>query len=92
MATYHVRGVTTEMITAANARAREAGTSLDRVLRAVLEAYAAGHDTAAQQLAAQGGHARAQAMTSDERSASARRAVRARWAQRSDEAARPRSR
>ena len=74
MPTYHLRGLTTTLITAAKQRARDAGTSLDDVLRAYLMAYAEG--TTAQQA---GGRARADAMTAAERSASARHAAVERW-------------
>ncbi|OFW37669.1 MAG: hypothetical protein A3J29_06250 [Acidobacteria bacterium RIFCSPLOWO2_12_FULL_67_14b] len=79
MSSYTLRGLDADTIQRAKQRARDAGTSLDAVLRAVLTAYADGHDTPAQQLAAHGGRARADAMTAGERSASARRAVTARW-------------
>lgn len=82
MSSYTIRQLDADTIAAAKQRARVAGTSLDAVLRASLTAYAAGHDTAAQQLAAQGGHARAESMSAPARSASARRAVMARWAKR----------
>jgi hypothetical protein len=76
MATYVLRHVTPDAIAAAKQRARNAGTSLDDVLRAYLEQYAAG-ETAQQK----GGQARAQSLTADERSDSARRAAEARWSQ-----------
>jgi plasmid stability protein len=80
MASYTLRALDAETIAAAKSRARDAGTSLDDVLRAALTAYAEGHDTPAQQLAAQGGRARAASMSARERSVSARRAVMTRWA------------
>jgi plasmid stability protein len=80
MASYTLRALDAETIAAAKSRARDAGTSLDAVLRTSLIAYADGHDTTAQQLAAQGGHARAASMSARERSVSARRAVMMRWA------------
>lgn len=77
MATYALRGLDAATINRAKARARERGTSLDDVLRDYLTAYADG-ETAQQA----GGRARAAAMTADERSAQARRAAEARWADR----------
>lgn len=74
MATYALRGLTTEIIAAAKQRARDAGTSLDDVLRAYLTAYADG--TTAQQA---GGTARAESLTAAERSAISRHAALARW-------------
>lgn len=50
----------------------------DRV-REWLTGYVTGQPTAGQQLAAQGGHARAASLTTEQRRESARRAARARW-------------
>ena len=77
MPTYHLRGLTSDLITAATQRARDAGTSLDDVLRAYLTAYAAG--TTAQHA---GGHARAAALSPARRSTISRQAALARWRQR----------
>ena len=82
MSTYALRRLDPDIVQRAKARARDAGTSLDDVLRAALKAYADGHDTAAQQLGAEGGRASAAARTPRERSEAGRHAVRARWAKR----------
>ena len=74
MASYTLRQLDADLIASAKQRARDAGTSLDDVLRAYLSAYADG--TTAQQA---GGRARADAMTAAERSASARHAAVERW-------------
>ncbi len=75
MSTYALRGLDADTIARAKQRARDAGTSLDDVLRAYLVAYADG--ATAQQA---GGRARADAMSATARSESASRAARARWA------------
>ena len=74
MPSYTLRQLDADLITRAKQRARDAGTSLDDVLRAYLTAYADG--TTAQQA---GGRARAEAMSPAARTASARRAAQARW-------------
>jgi hypothetical protein len=79
MATYVIRGVDPDLIGAAKTKARARGERLDAVLIETIRAYAEGQ-TAAAQLAAAGGRARADKMTRTERSESARRAVEARWA------------
>ena len=74
MPTYALRGLNAALLTRAKQRARDAGTSLDDVLRAYLTAYASG--TTAQQA---GGRARAKALSPESRSISARKAALARW-------------
>ena len=75
MPSYTLRQLDANLITRARSRARDAGTSLDDVLRAYLSAYASG--TTAQQA---GGRARAKALSPESRSISARKAALARWA------------
>lgn len=74
MATYALRGLDADSIQRAKARARDAGTSLDAVLRAYLTAYADG--TTAQQA---GGRARAERLSAEDRTAISRHAALARW-------------
>lgn len=74
MATYTLRDCDPGAIAAAKQRARDAGTTLDVVLRAYLTAYASG--TTAQQA---GGRARADALSADDRTALARHAALTRW-------------
>lgn len=74
MPSYTIRQLDSNDIASAKQRARDAGTSLDAVLRAFLTAYAQG--ATAQQA---GGRARADALTAEERSTSARTAALARW-------------
>lgn len=77
MATYALRGVDHDLIAQAKQRAREAGTTLDAVLRAYLFASAEGHDSPAAQLGKLGGQARAANLSEEERRDSARQAVQA---------------
>lgn len=76
MATYALRGLTPDTIHRAKARAREAGTSLDDVLREYLRVYACGDRGVA------GGHARAAALSPERRSELARAAAMSRWTRR----------
>ena len=75
MATYALRRLDPDTITRAKARAHDAGTSLDAVLREYLTTYAGGDRGVA------GGHARAAALSATQRRESAQRAARARWDQ-----------
>lgn len=74
MPSYTIRHLSAEVIASAKAKARDAGTSLDDVLRDYLTAYASGA-TAGQR----GGAARAKALSAEERREIAVRAARARW-------------
>lgn len=78
MPSYVIRHLSADLIARAKAHAREAETTLDAVLIRYLETYAQGVSAAAQ-LGASGGVARAAKMTRAERTASARTAARARW-------------
>lgn len=78
MPSYMIRGLPAGLIQRAKARARDREDRLDAILIAALEAYAEGQ-TAAQQLAASGGHARAASLSDQERRDSAQRAAQARW-------------
>ena len=79
MPSYVIRHLDRAIIEQAGARARETGRGLADVVREWLIAYAAGQLSAAES-GAKGGHARASTLTAQERSASARKAVTARWA------------
>lgn len=74
MATYALRGLTSDLVARAKARAREDGTTLDAVLIRYLQTYAE-HGSPQ----SSGGHARKLSMTAEARSESARRAADARW-------------
>lgn len=74
MPTYMLRGLPHDIVGRAKARAREAGTTLDEILIGFIVKYAAKGS-----IQAQGGRARAEALTPEERSASAQKAARARW-------------
>jgi len=74
MPTYVLRGLTSDLVARAKAKAREADTTLDAVLVDFLESYAE-HGA----VGARGGHARARMLTADQRSAIARQGAAARW-------------
>lgn len=80
MPTYVLRGVPSDLIRRAKARARELGESLDQRLLAYLTAYA--HGTTPEQMGRDGGRARAAKLSPEERSRIARTAAQALWAQR----------
>ena len=79
MASYTLRGLTAEVVARAKQRARDAGTSIDAVLRGYLTSYADG--ATAQQ---RGGQARADALSPERRSEIARQAALARHRRSSD--------
>ena len=81
MPSYVIRHVDRAIIEQAGTRARQTGRGLADVVREWLIAYAAGQMSAAES-GAKGGHARAKTLTAQERSDSAKKAVRARWAHR----------
>lgn len=75
MATYALRGLTSDLVARAKSRARQDGTTLDAVITRYLETYAEhGSPQAA------GARAVNQARTAAERREAARVAARARWA------------
>jgi len=74
MPTYVLRGLTSDLVARAKAKASDADTTLDAVLVAFLESYAE-HGA----VGARGGHARARMLTADQRSAIARQGAAARW-------------
>lgn len=78
MASYVIRGLPEGLVGRAKAAARARGETLDDVLRQALESCAEGQSAAAE-LGAKGGAARAANMSKRARSESARAAVTARW-------------
>lgn len=74
MPSYMLRGLPDGLVARAKQKAREAGTTLDAVLRAFLASYAE-HGS----IQSSGGHARKLALTPEERTESALKAAQARW-------------
>jgi hypothetical protein len=74
MVTYVLRGLTSDLVARAKAKARDAETTLDAVLIRYLETYAE-HGS----IQSSGGHARKLALTATQRSAIARQGAAARW-------------